>query len=123
MRVLLALLVLLSLATPASAACEVPVPGTFTDALYLRQILGRVEAAWKRQNQVTEPPQVPSACVEILRDGSIRALTVHKSSSNASYDQAALRAIIEASPFPPLPQEWPKASLRILITFRFQPPR
>jgi protein TonB len=89
----------------------------FPYAWYLRQVLQKVEVQWQRQNQAKEPDQKPEVFVEIQRNGSIRTPTIAKSSGNAVYDQAALRAVVEASPFPPLPQEWSKSSLTIRFKF------
>lgn len=90
----------------------------FPHAWYLRQVLQKVEEKWQRQNQAGEPPQKPLLLVEIQRDGSLAQIaTIEKSSGNALYDQAALRAIMEASPFPPLPPDWTKPSLRVLFRF------
>jgi TonB family protein len=59
---------------------------------------------------------------EIGRDGSIREQPeLEKSSGNTVYDQSALRAITEASPFPPLPPEFKAASLRVHFGFEFRP--
>jgi protein TonB len=89
----------------------------FPYAWYLRQVLQKVEGQWQRQNQASDPPQKPLVYVEIQRDGSIKPPAIHKSSGNTFYDQAALRAVMEASPFPPLPPDWTKPSLRVLFTF------
>jgi periplasmic protein TonB len=89
----------------------------FPHAWYLRQVLRKVEERWQKQGHTAEPSQKPLIMVEIQRDGSIRAPLVDKSSGNAFYDQAALRAITEASPFPPLPQDWSKPSLRVMFRF------
>ena len=89
----------------------------FPHAWYLRQVLQKVEDRWQRQGQPAEPPQKPFVLVEIQRDGSIRAPKIERSSGNAFYDQAALRAIADASPFPPLPQDWSRPSLRVLFRF------
>ena len=91
--------------------------GDFPHAWYLRQVLQKVEQEWQRQNQPAEPPQKPQIYVEIQRDGSIGAPAIHKSSGNAFYDNAALRAVMAASPFPKLPDDWTKPTLRILFTF------
>lgn len=91
--------------------------GDFPYAWYLRQVLQKVEFEWQRQNQPAEPPQKPQIYVEIQRDGSIGPPSIHKSSGNAFYDNAALRAVMSASPFPKLPDDWTKPSLRILFTF------
>jgi TonB family protein len=89
----------------------------FPHAWYLRQVLQKVEDRWQRQGQPAEPPQKPFVLVEIQRDGSIRSPRIERSSGNAFYDQAALRAIADASPFPPLPQDWNKPSLRVMFRF------
>lgn len=91
--------------------------GDFPHAWYLRQVLQKVEQEWQRQNHTSDPPQKPQIYVEIQRDGSIGPPAIHKSSGNAFYDNAALRAVMGASPFPKLPDDWTKPSLRILFTF------
>ena len=91
--------------------------GDFPHAWYLRQVLQKVEQEWQRQNQSSDPPQKPQIYVEILRDGSINPPAIHKSSGNTFYDNAALRAVMGAGPFPKLPDDWTKPSLRILFTF------
>lgn len=95
----------------------------FPHTWYLRQILQKVEDRWERQGKVENPKQKPLVYVEIQRDGSIKPPTIERSSGNVFYDQATLRAIIEASPFPPLPSEWPKPSLRVLFRFELRPQR
>ena len=89
----------------------------FPYAWYLRQILQKVQGEWQRQNRANEPDQKPLVFVEIQRDGSIRMPKIEQSSGNSLYDQAALRAIVQASPFPPLPQDWTKPSLRVMFRF------
>jgi len=46
-------------------------------------------------------------------------LAISKSSGNTYYDQAALRAITEANPFPPLPADFPGTTLRVHLGFNF----
>jgi protein TonB len=89
----------------------------FPHAWYLRQILQKVEAEWQRQAHSREPELKPLVLVEIQRDGSIRTPRIEKSSGNALYDQAALRAVVQASPFPPLPEDWTKPALRVMFRF------
>lgn len=95
----------------------------FPHAWYLRQVLQKVEDRWQRQNQAAEPSDKPLILVEIQRDGSIRPPRIEKTSGNAFYDQAALRAIADASPFPPLPQEWSRPSLKVMFRFELRPER
>lgn len=95
----------------------------FPHAWYLRQILQKVEDSWARQAKVAEPEQKPLVYVEIQRDGSIKPPKIERSSGNEFYDLAALRAIADASPFPPLPDAWPRPSLRVLFRFELRPER
>jgi TonB family protein len=95
----------------------------FPYAWYLRQVLQKVQGEWQRQNRTTEPDQKPHILVEIQRDGTIRMPEIQKTSGNAVYDQAALRAVFDASPFPPLPQDWSKPSLRVMFRFDLTPAR
>jgi periplasmic protein TonB len=89
----------------------------FPHAWYLRQVLAKVQDAWQRQGQMAGPTEKPLVLVEIQRDGSIAMPRIEKSSGNAFYDQAALRAIMDARPFPRLPEDWGRPSLRVMFSF------
>jgi protein TonB len=89
----------------------------FPHAWYVRQVIQKVEAEWNRQNRLSEPQQRPMLFFEIQRDGSIRIPTLKQSSGNSTYDQAALRAVVDASPFPPLPPDWARPSLGLELRF------
>ncbi|MBI4607562.1 MAG: TonB family protein [Candidatus Rokubacteria bacterium] len=92
----------------------------FPFAWYLRQVLSKVEEEWAKRPPISDPPQRPIIFVEILRNGSINQPRLEKKSGNEFYDQAALRAIINASPFPRLPDEWNRPTLRIQFGFELQ---
>lgn len=92
----------------------------FPHAWYLRQVLQKVEERWQTQNRPNEPDQKPRIYVEIQRDGSIASPRIERSSGSTFYDRAALRAISEASPFPPLPADWSKPALRVLFNFELK---
>jgi len=89
----------------------------FPYAWYLRQVLHKVEERWQTQDRASEPAQKPRIYVEIRRDGSIAPPRIEQTSGSSFYDRAALRAITEASPFPPLPADWANPSLRVLFNF------
>lgn len=95
----------------------------FPHAWYLRQVLTKVEREWQKQGQIAEPGQKPLIMVEIQRDGSIGTPRIEKSSGNTFYDQAALRAVMDARPFAPLPGDWIRPSLRVMFSFDFKPER
>jgi TonB family protein len=67
------------------------------------------------------PGQQPAVVFEIRRDGRLNMVAIDRGSGNAYYDQVALRAINDASPFPPLPDDFKKSVLRIGLQFVFDP--
>ena len=92
----------------------------FPYAWYLRQVQQKIETQWQRQSTINEPARRPVVFVEIRRNGSIQIPQITETSGNSLYDQAVVRAIVEASPFPPLPQNWDKPSLGVLMRFNLQ---
>jgi len=88
----------------------------FPFAWYLRQVQGKIGERWEGQARNGSQPLV---VFEIGRDGKIRGLSVEKSSGNPLYDQAAMRAVTDATPFPPLPEEFKEAFLRIHLGFNY----
>jgi TonB family protein len=55
------------------------------------------------------------------RDGKLNEVSINRSSGNAYYDQVALRAINAAGPFPPFPDEFTEAVLKVKLQFTFSP--
>jgi TonB family protein len=88
----------------------------FPFAWYLRQVHGKISERWEGQARDGSQPQV---VFEIARDGKVRALAVEKSSGNPLYDQAALRAVSDATPFPPLPEDFKEPLLRVHLRFDY----
>src|SRR5206468_2157534 len=87
----------------------------FPFAWYLRQVEGKISQRWEAKSDGVQPQVI----FEINRDGKIRALVVEKSSGNPLSDQAALRAVTEAAPFPPLPEEFRETFLRVHMGFTY----
>jgi protein TonB len=90
--------------------------GDFPFAWYLRQIQSKIGEKWDVHARDGIQPQV---VFEISRDGKVRGLAVEKSSGNPLYDQAAMRAITEAAPFPPLPDDFKESMLRVHLGFNY----
>jgi protein TonB len=92
----------------------------FPFAWYLSRVQAKVTERWAGK---AIPGQQPVAMFEIHRDGRVSGLTIERPSGNPYYDQAALRAITEAAPFPPLPQEYAGQVLRVHLGFNFSAER
>ena len=90
----------------------------FPYAYYIRQVAGKIRERWDGK---AIPGQQPAVIFEIGRDGRLNLARIDKSSGNAYYDQVALRAINDAGPFPPLPDDFKKPVLRIGLQFVFDP--
>ena len=58
---------------------------------------------------------------EILRDGDVGNVRIASSSGVPSLDRSALRAVVDASPLPPLPSSWREPSVSAQFLFRWLP--
>lgn len=89
----------------------------FPFSYYLAAIERKVSSNWF--SAVSEGARDLTCVVyfKLQRDGSIAEATVEKSSGNAYFDGAALRAVRSSSPFPPLPRAFPDQYLGIHFTF------
>jgi TonB family protein len=76
----------------------------FTYDYYIAQLVSRIDQNWTRPPVGTSVRAVIS--FRIQSDGSINDLTVRESSGFDTFDLAALRAVQNASPFPPLPRAY-----------------
>jgi len=91
-------------------------------AWYRDQIGAALKSRWHRPalDGVRESIVVTIA-FEILRDGSVRDPRIVAPSGIPSLDRSALRAVIEASPLPPLPPGWSEPSVTTRANFRWYP--
>jgi TonB family protein len=88
----------------------------FTYDYYLDRMLGLIEAQWLRP-----PVDQPIEAVVHFRighDGRISELEVIQESGLAAFDLAALRAVQNAAPFPPLPASYRSDSLGVNLIVR-----
>src|SRR5204862_8287462 len=82
----------------------------FPYAWYVAAIHRKIKERW---DGYALAGQQPAVVFEIARDGGLRGARVDKTSGNPYYDQAAVRAVTEANPFPPLPTGFTKALLTV----------
>jgi periplasmic protein TonB len=88
----------------------------FRFGYYLDQLLSAIDAKWVRPPLGDGVQAIISFRIE--RDGSISDLQVAESSGYNSFDLAALRAVQNASPFPPLPRAYRHDSLGVNLIVR-----
>jgi protein TonB len=83
-------------------------------------IQDRVARAWRTEDVDARIRSAPIAIVtfELFRNGTVRNITVIQRSGLVALDNSAIRAITQASPFPPLPAGYERDSA--VIEFWFQ---
>jgi TonB family protein len=87
------------------------------------------KALWRKINENWAPPGAGFAqaarevlvVFTILRDGTVSVPGIEQSSGDIFYDQAALRAVQRANPFPPLPPGYPDDRMTIYFSFSLDP--
>jgi protein TonB len=88
----------------------------FTYSYYIDRMLALIRARW------TRPPVGPEVegvvFFRILRDGRIEGLEVVTTSGHEAFDRAALRAVDNAAPFPPLPAGYRRDNLGVRLILR-----
>lgn len=92
--------------------------GDFPFAWYLRTIQTKITERWAPPPGSREGHHVV-VVFEIGRDGRASNVALERPSGNVAYDLAALRAVADASPFPPLPAEFKEPLLRVHLGFHY----
>jgi colicin import membrane protein len=88
---------------------------------YYGMIWAKVKEEWTiPENLLREKEMVDIETIIVLiidRDGKIQKSWFEKKSGNAIYDQSAMRSLMKAEPFPPIPKELNEKTLEIGIRF------
>jgi TonB family protein len=89
------------------------------DFPYPWYLAGVRSALWDKWSQ--RMPDLAGECgvaFDILRDGRAVDVTVESSSGEGGFDYAAMTAVQEAAPFPPLPSGMKERFLKVHVRFR-----
>lgn len=101
---------------PIGSAGVTGIEGDFPYTLYIERMKQLIGTHWLRPQ--VAPGTTTTIYYEIERDGSIRNARIETASGNGTADRAALRAILEASPLPPLPFGYSGTYLGVHLTFK-----
>jgi protein TonB len=87
---------------------------------YADLVAQRVTEKW--QNSALAGQSAPIAIItfDIQRDGSIRNAKVAQPSGNSTMDYSALRAVMDAAPFPPLPSGFDRNEANVQLQFQLK---
>jgi protein TonB len=91
------------------------IEGDFPYTIYIDRMKTLIGQRWLRPQGATG---ITTISFVIDRDGTIRDAKNEIPSGNGTFDRAALRAVLEASPLPPLPFGYNGTFLGVHLTFR-----
>jgi protein TonB len=107
---------------PGSGGAGVGVNNAFGNQFgaYADLVVQRVTQKW--QTTGLAGLQVPMAVVtfQISRDGSVKNPQIAQRSGNSTLDYSALRAVMDAGPFPPLPPNYSGSQADVELRFQLQ---
>jgi TonB family protein len=92
------------------------IEGDFPYTIYIDRMKTLIGQRWLRPQSVSGITTTVSFAID--RDGAIRDAKNEIASGNGTFDRAALRAVLEASPLPPLPFGYNGTYLGVRLTFR-----
>jgi protein TonB len=101
---------------PVGSAGVTGIEGDFPYTIYIDRMKTLIGQRWLRPQSGTGITTTVSFVVD--RDGTIRDAKNEIPSGNGTFDRAALRAVLEASPLPPLPFGYNGTFLGVHLTFR-----
>ena len=86
---------------------------------YLRLMIGKISRNWRNPYSGRGEKVLATVYFQVLRDGTIIAPRVEKSSGAPTFDRAALRAVIVSNPLPQLPPDFQENQLTVYIDFEY----
>lgn len=86
---------------------------------YAETLRNRVAQHWQTSGMDARLPTV-SVIFTLHRDGSVTGIRISSSSGNSTLDISTRRAIMDASPFPPMPPQFPKNNAEIEFVFQLK---
>jgi protein TonB len=100
---------------PIGSAGVTGIEGDFPYIIYIDRMKTLIGQRWLRPQGATG---ITTVSFVIDRDGTVRDAKNEIPSGNGTFDRAALRAVLEASPLPPLPFGYNGTFLGVHLTFR-----
>jgi TonB family protein len=91
----------------------------FPFAYYVATVRRKIAANWQVPGGSSEAVHC-RVYFRIMRSGEIDGAAVETSSGNFLFDQAALRAVVQANPLPPLPGGFPDTYLGVHFSFAYE---
>jgi TonB family protein len=87
---------------------------------YADLVVQRVTEKWQTTGLAGLHLPIVVITFDILRDGSVKNPQIAQRSGNSTLDYSALRAVLDAGPFPPLPPNYSGSSTNVELRFQLQ---
>jgi protein TonB len=102
-----------------AVASAVVTASRFPYSWYLSIIQGKVRLNWKQPSSrlISDEKLFTQISFRIGRNGGIEVVTVRRTSGLQTVDQSAVKAVRNAAPFPPLPDDYMENHLDVTIDF------
>jgi protein TonB len=91
-------------------------PLAFPFPWYLARLRSALWATWSQR--MPGGGRMCMVSFVIARNGSVSEVGVSDGSLDSDFDYAAMASVQEAAPFPPLPEDFPDASLKVHVKFQ-----
>ena len=92
----------------------------FPFAHYIGRMRRKIAAHWRVPEGSQGEDRFCRVYFRVLRDGSVTSVGIEQSSGLFIFDQAAQRAVHQAAPMPPLPQEYRDEYLGVHFSFSYK---
>jgi protein TonB len=107
----------IQLVTPLMEAVALKYP------FYIKALRRKIDENWSPPGAGFAQTRATLVVFTIQRDGSVIGTDIEQSSGDAFFDQAAIRSLQRATPFPPLPPGYSEDNMRIFLSFSVDPDR
>lgn len=93
--------------------------GDFTNVSYNDAVASLIYQTWQPPSKTPSDKEGATVVVrfKIVRDGVVSSVRIEKKSGSEVLDNSAIQAIKDASPLPPLPEDYKGDSLEVCMTF------
>jgi len=95
----------------------------FPFAHYIGRMRRKIAAHWRVPEGSQGAERLCVIYFRVLRDGTVTNTMIEQSSGMFIFDQAAQRAVVQASPMPPLPREYRDEYLGVHFSFAYREER
>ena len=95
----------------------------FPFAPYINRVRRKIAANWRVPEGSQGQERYCRVYFRIQRDGSVTDVSVEETSELFLFDQAAQRAVMNATPLPPLPREYRDQYLGVHFSFVYREKR